>query len=332
MQKPEFDQDNRDQESTRKATEPKNRDLCHDKIRKTIKPKLSLRAENKGSVNLSERSKLLNSLKANMQIQQQDFNKALKDLEKENNESQRPWHVIKPKQKASSQTKLDKSELECKTQQSEPITTSNKFESLENLDAHVVETDSDEPIVIEVNKKSKETENNKSFHRQKKKDEFTVIMGYSMVKGLRQHSITKATKTKTLVTSFPGAKIKDLKHYCIPILDTKPKHAIHCGTNDLRSRSPQEITQQMNDLCDLIVDKCPNIHITVSSLITRNDEQDRKVNEVNTLLPSLCLEKNFSFLLHANIDKKCLNQSELHLNKCGDCIIAKNFIETIKHF
>ena len=65
-----------------------------------------------------------------------------------------------------------------------------------------------------------------------------------MVKGLRQHSITKATKTKTL-RSFPGAKIKDLKHYCIPVLDRKPKHAIiHCGKNDLRSRSPQEITKQ----------------------------------------------------------------------------------------
>ena len=264
MQKPEFDQDNRDQESTRKATEPKNRDLCHDKIRKTIKPKLSLRAENKRISELERTIKTIKqdneSLKAIMQIQQQDFNKVLKDLEKENNESQRPWHVIKPKQKASLQTKLDKSELECKTQQSELITTSNKFESLENLDAHVVETDSDEPIVIEVNKKPEETENNKSFHRQKKKDEFTVIMGYSMVKGLRQHSITKATKTKTLVTSFPGAKIKDLKHYCIPILDTNPKHAIHCGTNDLRSRSPQEITKQMNDLCDLIVDKSSLIY------------------------------------------------------------------------
>ena len=117
-----------------------------------------------------------------------------------------------------------------------------------------------------------------------------------MVKGLRQHSITKATKTKTLVRSFPGA------------LDTKPKHAIiHCGTNDLRSRSSQEITKQMNHLCDFIVDKCPNIHITVSSLITRNDERDRKVTEVNTLLQFLCLKKNFSFLLHANIDKKCLS-------------------------
>ena len=82
----------------------------------------------------------------------------------------------------------------------------------------------------------------------------------------------------------------------------------------------------------LIVDKCPDIHITVSSLITRNDEQDKKVTEVNTLLQSQCLEKNFSFLLHANIEKKFLNQSGLHLNKFGDSIPAKNFIETIKHF
>ena len=58
-------------------------------------------------------------------------------------------------------------------------------------------------------------------------------------------------------------------------------------------------------------------------IFTRNDEQDRKVNEVNTLLQSLCLEKNISFLLHANIDKKCLNQSGLHLNKFVDSIIAK---------
>ena len=78
----------------------------------------------------------------------------------------------------------------------------------------VVETDLDEPTVVEVNKKPKETDNNKSFHRQKKKDE-SIIIGDSMVKGLRQHSITKATKTKTLVRSFSGAKIKDLKHYIL---------------------------------------------------------------------------------------------------------------------
>ena len=83
----------------------------------------------------------------------------------------------------------------------------------------------------------------------------------------------------------------------------------------------------MNDLCDLIVEKCPDIHITVLSLITRNDKQGKKFTEINTLLQSLCLEKNFSSLLHANIDKKCLNQSRLHLNKYGDSILAKTLLK-----
>ena len=74
-----------------------------------------------------------------------------------------------------------------------------------------------------------------------------------------------------------------IHHYCIPVLAKKPKHAvIHCGTNDLRTKNPQEITKQMGALCDFIVEKCPDIHITVSSLITRNDDQDKKVTEVNT--------------------------------------------------
>jgi lysophospholipase L1-like esterase len=116
-------------------------------------------------------------------------------------------------------------------------------------------------------------------------------------------------------------------------LATKPKHAvIHCGTNDLRTKNPQEITKQMGALCDFIVEKCPDIHITVSSLITRNDDQDKKITEVNTQLQSLCLQKDLSFLLHDNLDKKRLNQSGLHLNKFGDSILAKNVIKTIKRF
>ena len=90
---------NPDHDSTRKATEPKNRDFGHDKIRKTIKPKHSLRAENKRISELEQTIKTINqdneSLKAIMQMQQQDFNKALQDLEKGNNGNQRPWHVKK---------------------------------------------------------------------------------------------------------------------------------------------------------------------------------------------------------------------------------------------
>ena len=124
-----------------------------------------------------------------------------------------------------------------------------------------------------------------------------------------------------------------MKHYCIPVLGTKPKHAIiHCGTNDLRASSSQEITKQMGELCELIIDNCPDTHITISSLLTRSDKEGKKVAEVNNKLKLLCSENNFNFLLHSNIDKECLNKSGLHLNKLGDSTLAKNLIETIKHF
>ena len=77
----------------------------------------------------------------------------------------------------------------------------------------------------------------------------------------------------------------------------------------------------MGALCDFIVEKCPDIHITVSSLITRNDDQDKKVTEVNTQLQSLCLQNDLSFLLHDNLDKKC---DFLHLNKFG-LYVSKKF-------
>ena len=73
---------NLDHDNTRKATEPKNHDLGHDKTRKTIKPKHSLRAENKRIRELEQAIETIEQ-KAITQIQQQDFNKALQDVEKE---------------------------------------------------------------------------------------------------------------------------------------------------------------------------------------------------------------------------------------------------------
>ena len=75
--------------------------------------------ENKRISELEQTIKTINkdneSLKAIMQILQQDFNEAHLNLDKQNSENQCLWHVIKPKEKISSENKLDKNELECKT-------------------------------------------------------------------------------------------------------------------------------------------------------------------------------------------------------------------------
>jgi lysophospholipase L1-like esterase len=139
--------------------------------------------------------------------------------------------------------------------------------------------------------------------------------------------------TTTQIKCSAGAKLSDMKHYSIPPLTTDPKHVIlHCGTNDLQTKSQQEITKETGELCDSILAISPNTDITVSSILTRKDNQGNKIAEVNDQLRLLCLEKNFKFLLHANIDNKCLNRSGLHLNKLGDSIFAKNIIGAIKCF
>ena len=50
----------------------------------------------------------------------------------------------------------------------------------------------------------------------------TVVIGDSLLKNLRQHSIGKATKSKVQVKCFPGARLQDRKHYSIPVLSAKP--------------------------------------------------------------------------------------------------------------
>ena len=87
------------------------------------------------------------------------------------------------------------------------------------------------------------------------------------------------------------------------------------------------------ELCHQIQNTCPNSTITISSIITRNDDENGfKVFEVNNLLRQLCEKNSYRFLTHDNIDKRCLNRSGLHLNKYGDSKLAKNIIELIKGF
>ena len=74
-------------------------------------------------------------------------------------------------------------------------------------------------------------------------------------------------------------------------------------------------------LCDHIQNTSPKSAITISAIITRNDDKNgAKVFEVNKLLEQLCERRNYVFLAHDNTDKRCLNRSGLHLNKNGDSI------------
>ena len=107
---------------------------------------------------------------------------------------------------------------------------------------------------------------------------------------------------------FPGGQTLGYEDYNVPPLSTtKAKNVIlHVGTNDLHNKKPSDIMKGTRELCTQIQNTCPNSTITISSIITRNDDENRfKVFEVNNLLKQLCEQNSFRFLSHVLTVQVC---------------------------
>ena len=81
---------------------------------------------------------------------------------------------------------------------------------------------------------------------------------------------------KIKVRYFPGAKIKDMYHYAIPLLEKKPENIIlHLGTNDAPYKSDTDILKDLIELKDFILKKSPSCKkLTLSSPTVRTDKEN----------------------------------------------------------
>ena len=76
-----------------------------------------------------------------------------------------------------------------------------------------------------------------------------------------------------------------------------------------------------------------NLQVTVSGIVARNDQWNKKVYEVNKVLSNLCRDVNIPFISHSVIDaKRNLNNSKLHLNITGSKKLQENFVKYLKDF
>ena len=183
-----------------------------------------------------------------------------------------------------------------------------------------------------------QTENNDTSENgqgEQKPNEGTIIVGDSIVKGLRKDLLSRAAKRRVTVRSFPGATTTDMEHYLQPSLATKPKAIIlHVGTNDLKSSSSaRNVAEKIVDLGNMIATNSPNTSVTISAITQRSDEQSlkKKVKDCNKVLKTFCNQNGWGFVEHLNIDETCLNNYKLHLNKKGIAILASNFVNNIVH-
>ena len=75
-----------------------------------------------------------------------------------------------------------------------------------------------------------------------------------------------AYRRRKKVRSFPGAVVEDFSHFIKPLLKNNPTHAIlHCGTNKLRSDTPEQIVEKLKKIETEIKNICPSPKVIISS-------------------------------------------------------------------
>ena len=163
----------------------------------------------------------------------------------------------------------------------------------------------------------------------KPKKPTVVLADDSILKNIKGWLMSRTKAVKSY--SFSGADdTDDMKYHLQPIIKRNPHHIVlHCGTNYLAWRTPEEIATNITGLVKEI--KGNNIEYFVSAVLKRSDELRHKVIKVNKLLKTALVELDVQFIDHDNINEYHLNRSGLHLNARGDAALARNLIQFIKN-
>ena len=152
-----------------------------------------------------------------------------------------------------------------------------------------------------------------------------MVIGDSIVKYLRSDEFSSYDKSISIMRQ-PGCSSEDMVDYEKPVARKKPDTLIsHVGRNDLAKGV--NIIKKVRKCVEVIweLDNTENIQIGFSSIIQRSDKDfSNEIKETNIKLMNYCLGKGFIFIDNDNINKSCLNNSELHLNKKGTQRLAKN--------
>ena len=162
----------------------------------------------------------------------------------------------------------------------------------------------------------------------------TYIIGDSILNNINEKRLSNKRRN-VKVYSLSGATTRDLKDFIRPLAETKPgKVIIHCGTNDVRDYTAEEVTNNLIDLKSLINEISPDAAVIFSTLTLRTDSNNlmKKVTEVNICLQNSCKKHNIELVDNSNINKRGLSAKGLHLNMSGTTRLAMNFKALLNRF
>ena len=175
---------------------------------------------------------------------------------------------------------------------------------------------------------SREFENNQP---EKKK---IFIIGDSLTKELKGYKMSKIHRVSCF--SISGGNIEEMVHFCRALCSRKPNEIIiHCGTNLLYRRDcdiqpdVKEVIENYKSLVDTIDNEFPDIKITLSNVVERNDRGEEGLQRITDFNELLNLDVH-DVIKHDNINRDHLNNLKVHLNKTGNTIFAQNFIKYLR--
>ena len=168
-----------------------------------------------------------------------------------------------------------------------------------------------------------------------------IILGDSMVKGLKGHLMSK--RNVISCHSISGLNLDELMVVGRGLCARKPHVLlVTCGTNSVFPKrkpgatteptpmSPDEACKKMREFVTLIASEFPATKVVFSNLIERTDIDGASatIKQVNTLIA----QSNIAHVDQSSITSAHLNGSKLHLNQSGDKKLAVNFIEFLRAF
>ena len=149
-----------------------------------------------------------------------------------------------------------------------------------------------------------------------------VIVGDSVLNEIDERQILKTYPVR--VRFFPGAGIKDMYYYLIPILEKKSEDLIlHDGTTNDADSSNQQIVNDLLAPKQLIKEKqqiC-NVILSMPTKHCDNQNESATVNLVNKQLSLL----NIDMIEYKNTSDKDLGRHVLHLTNHGRVMQINNY-------
>ena len=120
-----------------------------------------------------------------------------------------------------------------------------------------------------------------------------------------------------------GATSEQLKEYVNVVIERKPRIMIcHIGTNDITNNV--ETIQNLQTIINRTKKKSPATKFAISFTLYDKPGSATKVENLNTCLRECCNENLVDYICNKNIDATCLGKAQLHPNKKGKSIFAKN--------